>query len=133
MKGLNRLRALLAQDEDGRKEYLYPHLTHGDVWWIPDRVTGFSTTKDQHPWVIVSGYKPYGTIITACPRTSSDLQKNKKHGILTPANALPGLDREGVFILKHRRTFSLTQFQDYLYIGKLPEPTLKAITDFYND
>ena len=131
IKGFGQLRSLLSQAENGREEYLYPQLSIGDVWWIPDSITGFSDIRSRHPWVIVNGYEPHKMNLVACPRTSSYQWKDKKRGILTSANILPGLEKEGLFVLRHRRTFPLAQFQDFEYIGKLPVPMLKKIQDFY--
>ena len=131
IKGFDQLRALLSQAETGREEYLYPQLNFGDVWWIPDSMTGFSNNRSRHPWVIVNGYRPHQINIVACPRTSSYQRKEVKRGILTSANILPGLEKEGLFVLKHRRTFSATQFHSFEYVGRLPEPLLQKIQDFY--
>jgi len=131
IKGFGQLRALLSQAENGRVEYLYPQLRLGDVWWIPDSITGFSNNKSQHPWVIVNGYQPRSMNVVVCPRTSSYQWKDTKRGILTSANILPGLEKEGLFVLRLRRTFPATHFDSFEYIGRLPEVIIKRIQDFY--
>jgi len=112
VKELSRLRILLTQEETGCEEYLYSQLDFGDVWWIPDSVTGFSIYKERHPWVIVIGYLSHISSVIASPRTSSHLPKDIKGGILTPANLLPGLEKEGLLLLHHRRTFQAAIFRD---------------------
>ena len=131
VKALSELRILLTQDDTGREEYLYSQLAFGDVWWIPDTITGFSIEKIRHPWVIVNGYSSHMASVIVSPRTTSYRPKNVKRGILTPANILPGLGKEGLLLLHHRRTFSTTIFRDLEYIGRFPESWRKKIRDFY--
>jgi hypothetical protein len=128
---LSDLRSLLTQDENGREDYLYPHLEFGDVWWIPDEVTSFSRRKERHPWVIVNGYSPRVVSVIVSPRTSSYRPNDTKRGLLTPANILPGLDKVGLLLLLHRRPFTTVNFSEYEYIGRLPEPWIKQMRDFY--
>lgn len=131
VKDLSELRILLTQDDTGREEYLYSQLAFGDVWWIPDTITGFSMAKLRHPWVIVKGYSSHIASIIVSPRTTTYQPKNVKRGVLTPANILPGLGKEGLLLLHHRRTFSTTIFRDLEYIGRLPESWCNKIQDFY--
>jgi hypothetical protein len=131
IKDLSELRKLLTQEETGLDEYLYPQLELGDVWWISDSITGFSIDRAQHPWVIVNGYSPSVASVIASPRTTSYLSTYVKRGLMTPANILPGLEKEGLLLLHHRRTFPATKFRDFEYIGKLPEPWRKKIRAFY--
>lgn len=128
---LGDLRSLLTQDETGREDYLYPHLEFGDVWWIPDEITGFSQSREKHPWVIVNGYSPRVVSVMVSPRTSSYRPNQTKRGLLTPANLLPGLDKEGLLLLLHRRSFVTVNFSDYEYIGRLPEPWIRQMREFY--
>jgi mRNA-degrading endonuclease toxin of MazEF toxin-antitoxin module len=130
VRDLSELRRLLTQDESGCEVYLYSQLAFGDVWWIPDALTGLSINKMRHPWVIVKGYTSRVASVIVCPRTTTLKSNDIKRGILTPANILPGLDKEGLFLLNHRRTFSTTIFRDLEYIGKLPESTCDKIRDF---
>ena len=83
VKDLSKLRILLTQEETGREEYLYSQLEMGDVWWIPDSITGFSIERVRHPWVIVNGYSSHMASVIATPRTSSYRPKNVKRGLLS--------------------------------------------------
>lgn len=127
---LSDLRALLTQDETGREDYLYPHLEFGDMWWIPDEITSFSSTKERHPWVIVNGYSPHIASVIVSPRTSSFRSNQLSRGLITPANILPGLEKEGLLVLTHRRAFATVKFSDFEYIGRLPDSWIKRIQKF---
>jgi hypothetical protein len=131
VQSLSALRTLVSQSETGREVYLYPHLEVGDMWWIPDEITGFSTSREKHPWVIVNGYSPYTLSIVACPRTSSFRPKDSIGGIVTPQNLLPGLDKKGLLLLSHRRIFTANEFTEFDYIGRLPEQWITQMHDFY--
>ena len=128
VKDLSQLRLLLAQDENGLKEYVYLRLRLGDVWWIPDNVSGFGT-KQRHPWLIVRGYSAGRTSIIACPRTTSI--SDPERGIITPAGILPGLNQDGLVVLKLRRSFIVKDFFNFEYIGRLPKSWIQKILDFY--
>jgi mRNA-degrading endonuclease toxin of MazEF toxin-antitoxin module len=132
VKGLNRLRTLLTQDENGREIFLYPNLNKGDVWWIPDEITSFSIDKERHPWIIVNGYSNPSTSVILCPRTTSYRTNDNYKGILTPRNIIPGLEKEGLLLLKHRRNFPVAIFQRCEYIGRMPNDILNEIQKFYN-
>jgi len=128
IKELSQLRLLLTQEETGLKEYVYPKLGIGDVWWIPDQFTGFGE-KQRHPWVIVRGYSERRANVVACPRTTGI--GNSRHGIVTPAGVLPELDQVGLILLKHRRSFVAKEFRGFGYVGRLPEKWAQRIIDFY--
>lgn len=122
------LQQLLSQDQEGFEQYVAPNLEFGDVWWIPDEVSGFGN-KDQHPWVIVKGYSSYRANVIACPRTSSIQRSNQ--GVVTPAGLLSGLDRVGLFLLKHRHPFVAQDFRDFIHIGRLPQDWINKLQSFY--
>jgi mRNA-degrading endonuclease toxin of MazEF toxin-antitoxin module len=128
VKDLRQLRLLLAQDENGLKKYVYPRLRLGDVWWIPDDVSGFGDGQ-RHPWVIVRGYSPRRANILACPRTTTI--RSPQRGIVTPAGILPDLDQDGFILLMLRRSFVAKGFRRFDYIGRLPEGWLQKIRSFY--
>jgi mRNA-degrading endonuclease toxin of MazEF toxin-antitoxin module len=121
------LRLLLSQDDDGLARYVYPCLTLGDIWWIPDEVTGFAD-KQRHPWVVLQGFSNRRTTIVACPRTTST--KNHRDGILMPAGLVPGLDRPGLIMLRHRRSFTARMFREFEYVGRLPDDFIKRIREY---
>jgi hypothetical protein len=124
---LRDLRLLLSQDEVGLARFVFSRLRIGDIWWIPDAVTGFAD-KERHPWVITKGYCPHRATIVACPRTT--LLKGQYRGIMTPANILPGLDRAGLVEISFRRSFRARDFREYEYIGRFPDEYIKRIRDF---
>jgi len=128
IKTLNQLRILLTQDENGYAEYVFSRLRFGDVWWIPDSISGFGG-KERHPWLIVQGYSPKRATVIACPRTTR--LKNRHNGVILPAGILPELDKEGLFLLRHRRAFIPDHFRDFVYIGQLPENWIRKTLDFY--
>ena len=117
---------LLAQDEDGLKEYVYDKLKTGDAWWIPDALSQFGT-RDRHPWIVITDYSPKRPPVLACPRTSQ--VENRTRGILMPANILPGLEREGIILLSFRRSFAAHRFRDFEYIGGLPDVWIQRIRE----
>ena len=122
---LGELLRLVAQDEEGLKEYVYSNLTIGDTWWIPDAVTGLS--KQRHPWIIVRGYVPGQAGVIACLRTTTFAQSNQKRGIVVPAGVLPELDKDGLLILEFARTFDAVAFRDFQYIGRLPSEWIEKV------
>jgi mRNA-degrading endonuclease toxin of MazEF toxin-antitoxin module len=128
VKDFNQLRLLLAQDENGLHEYVYSRLRLGDVWWIPDDVSGFGE-GERHPWIIVRGYSARQVSVIACPRTTS--MSSTRRGIVTPAGILPALDQDGLIVLKLRRSFVAKDFLNFEYIGRLPESWMQKILDFY--
>lgn len=128
VKGFRQLLSLLAQDNQGLNDHVYTRLRVGDVWWIPDNITGFGQ-KERHPWVIVRAYSSGRANVIACPRTSA--VANSSRGIITPANILPGLTQEGLFILKHRRSLAAKDFRDFEYIGQLSRKWIRMIQSFY--
>jgi mRNA-degrading endonuclease toxin of MazEF toxin-antitoxin module len=126
---LRQLLRLVTQDEPGMIEYVYSTLQVGDVWWVPDSVTGLS--KHRHPWVIVRGYTTTQSGIVACLRTTTFTRRDEKLGILTPPGIISGLDREGLIVLRSRRTLDAAEFRniEYEYIGRLPEEWIEKIHD----
>lgn len=126
-KSLADLRKLLAQDKEGLEKFVYPRLRFGDVWWIPDEITGFAE-KEKHPWVVVKGYSPGRITVVVCPRTTSRI--NLQRGIITPAGVLEGLDQPGLFVLEHRRVLPAEEFKDFSYIGYLSENWRQNIKTF---
>lgn len=127
-KSLQELRLLLTQTEVGMAEHVYPKLKVGHVWQIPDEISGFGD-KDTHPWIVVRDFQNGQSSVMVSPRTTS--VKSGKRGIVTPAGLLSGLDKEGVIVLKHRRSFSVEMFRDLTYLGCLPDTWIYKITDFY--
>jgi len=128
VKDLSQLRQLLARDENGLQEYVYPKLRLGDVWWIPDDVSGFGEGQ-RHPWVVVRSYSTRRASIIACPRTTT--ASNPQRGIVTPAGILPSLDQDGLIVLKLRRSFVARDFRSFEYVGRLPQSWRQKIVDFY--
>jgi len=127
VNALQALRLLISQDDDGLRQYVVTHLGVGDIWWIPDEVTGFAQ-KERHPWVIVKGYHAHRATVIASPRTSH--RKNLRRGIMTPAGVLPGLDRSGLVDLSFRRSFSARSFREFEYIGRLSDAYIQKIQEF---
>ncbi len=119
------LRFLVSQSEDGLEKHVLSKLRIGDVWWIPDAVTGFSN-KERHPWVITQGYSARRASVIACPRTTT----GKTQGILTPSAILPGLERPGIILVGFRRQFLAKAFRGYEYVGRLPKKYIDEIEDW---
>jgi hypothetical protein len=128
VKDLRQLRLLFTQDEDGLKEYVYPQLRVGDVWWIPDSMSDFGESQ-RHPWVIVRGYSLGRANVMACPRTTKIA--GTRRGLVTPPGILPGLDQRGLILLRFRRSFVAKHFRDFEYIGQLPNTWIQKIRAFY--
>jgi hypothetical protein len=128
VRSLRELRLLLAQDEEGFERLVVPHLSFGDVWFIPDEATGFGE-KVHHPWVIVQAFSPHHPSVVACPRTTLINQRHR--GLFTPVAVVEGLDREGIILLRHRRSFIAKDFRRFTYLGRLPDHWCQAIRDFY--
>lgn len=128
VNSLSNLRKLLTQDKEGLERYIYSRLSIGDVWWISDQYSSFGT-KSRHPWVVVKGYASNSIHVTLSPRTTST--KSSKRGIITPANLLPELDQEGIFLLDFRRTFPIHDFTNFDYIGQLSNEWVEKIREFY--
>jgi hypothetical protein len=125
---LRQLRLLLTQDENGLKEYIYPWLRVGDMWWIPDSISGFG--KDQrHPWVIVRGYSVGRASVIACPRTTK--MTGSPRGLVMRSGILPALDQDGLILLKFRRAFAARDFRGFEYLGRLPDRWIEKIRAFY--
>lgn len=118
------LRQLLTQDESGRQEYLYSRLKVGDMWWIPDIISGFGQ-KEKHPWVVVVDYKPNRPPVLACPRTTE--VRGRKDELRTPAKVLDGLEKEGAILLGHRRPFLSEKFREFEYIGRLSDEWIRKL------
>ena len=125
-KSLNDLRSLVAQDEEGFEKFVAPNLTFGDVWLIPDEVSGFGT-KVHHPWVIVRGYSPRQSNVVACPRTT---KLDNQNGLLVPAGTIQSFDKDGVILLRHRRSFIAKDFTRFTYLERLPDPWCEDIHSF---
>ena len=105
---------------------VYPAIRFGAVFWIPDEDSGLGG-EGAHPWIIISDYQPGVPVVTACLRTSSNLQQNIKKGLYQPAGVLAGLDREGVILTGVRRPFEVYKFRDYRYGGQLPQEWLDKL------
>lgn len=115
---------LVTQTEEGLQKYLYNRLEVGDMWWIPDSVSGFGQGKN-HPWVVVVPSKPNRLPVLACPRTTK--RGRRKDALYTPAGVLPKLDKEGAILLGFRRSFEAGAFRDFDYIGRLPDEWVRKI------
>jgi len=118
------LLSLVTQTEEGLQKYLYSRLEVGDMWWIPDSVSGFGQ-KESHPWVVVVPFKTNRPPVLACPRTTK--QGKRKDQLYTPAGILPGLNKEGVILLGFRRSFEAAAFRDFDYIGRLSDEWVRKI------
>jgi hypothetical protein len=127
---LKRLLFLLTQDDEGFRTHIVPRLRLGDMWWIPDDLSGFGA-GEKHPWVVVNGYSDHRASIVACPRTTQ--VKGNHYGIITPSGVLPGLTMEGQLLLRYRRAFSASQFREFEYIGQLSEEWVSMIEEFNRD
>ncbi|MGI8549445.1 MAG: hypothetical protein ACR2PL_01425 [Dehalococcoidia bacterium] len=99
--------------------WVYPSLTFGAVFWIPDEISGFGPSG-EHPWVIVVPYRPGEPVVMACPRTSQ-VERNVENGLLLPAGTVQGLDRDGIILLAIRRRLIAADFRSYRHAGNLPD------------
>jgi hypothetical protein len=109
------------------KEHVYSKLQIGDVWLIPDEISGFSN-KGAHPWIVVRTCRMGILYAELSPRTTK--YRGAKRGIITPAGVLPELDQKGLILLKHRRKFFVDLFRDLTYVGRLPENWVQEIKVF---
>lgn len=125
---LQQLRQLLAQSENGLKEFVFSRLLVGDVWLIPDDESGFSH-KTEHPWVIIHAYDEKRPYVTACPRTRQ--LRGKHRGIITPPGIVPGLDAKGLILLAHRVKFEVERFREWTYLGRFSDEWIRKIKDQY--
>lgn len=116
-KSFDDLNKFLQESGKDLELLVYPKLKFGAVFWIPDKDSGIGGSG-AHPWVIISDYRPGSQVITACLRTTSDLQRR---GLKQPAGILAGLDREGVIVTGWRIPFMVSKFRDYRYEGQLPQ------------
>ncbi len=123
---LKQLLLLVAQDEEGLREHIYSKLSVGDMWWIPDTVTGFGH-GEKHPWVVVVSYKPNHPPVMACPRTTKIGKRIDE--LYTPAKILPDLEKAGSILLGHRRQFAAEKFREFAYIGRLSDEWIRKIRD----
>ena len=126
VRTLRDLRLLVTQTEEGLEEHVFSKLRIGDVWWIPDTVTGFAD-KQRHPWAIVRGYSARYPTVIASPRTTI----RGSRGIMTPGGMLAGLDRPGIIVVGLRRTFRAKAFCGYEYAGRLPQEYIDEIEDYF--
>jgi hypothetical protein len=124
---LKRLLFLLTQDDEGFRAHIVPRLCLGDMWWIPDEITGFGGGQ-RHPWVIVKGFSSHRPNIVVCPRTTR--LRGDQRGIITPAGILPDLAIEGRLVLSYRQGFAARGFREFEYIGRLSAEWVKKIEDF---
>ncbi|HML20965.1 MAG TPA: hypothetical protein PKD09_04910 [Aggregatilinea sp.] len=100
-KSFQELRRLLSETEEGLEEHVSSKLNQGDVWSVPDEVTGFGD-KDKHPWVVIKGHRAGRNYVVASPRTTTfEKSDDGKRGIVTPAGVIADLDKEGLILLKH--------------------------------
>lgn len=130
-KSFRDLRRLLTETEEGMENHVYSKLARGDVWSIPDQVTGFGE-KDKHPWVVVRNYKRGSSFVEISPRTTKFKRGDDgKQGIITPAGIIPELNKEGLILLKHRVKLTVEEFRDYVYLGRLPDQWIQRLQDFH--
>jgi hypothetical protein len=129
-KSFQELRRLLSETEEGLEEHVSSKLSQGDVWSVPDDVTGFGD-KDKHPWVVIKGHRAGRNYVVVSPRTTTfEKSDDGKRGIITPAGVIADLDKEGLILLKHRTKLTVEEFRDFLYLGRLPEKWIRAIQAF---
>lgn len=126
VKSFQDLLQLVTQDEQGMHKHLYSKLQTGDVWWIPDLVTKFGN-RDKHPWVVVSGYKPNRPPVIASPRTTKFKSGMRLGELFTPGGILPDLTKDGVILVKLRRSFSAEKFREFEYIGRLSDDWINEL------
>jgi hypothetical protein len=110
-------------------DLVYKQIKFGAVFWIPDCDSDIGGSG-SHPWIVISDYKPGTPVITACLRTSSNLKKNSKRGLSHPCGILASLDRDGIILVNHRRSFKVKDFRDFEYGGQLPEVWIQRIKDY---
>ncbi len=120
IKSFSELKEFLKVNDKDLELYIYPNLKLGAVFWIPNKESGIDG-DGEHPWIIISNYEPGIQVITACLRTTTNMQKNEKRGLKQPAGVLAGLNREGVIVTGMRRSFQISKFRDYRYEGQLPQ------------
>jgi hypothetical protein len=93
--------------DDGR-------VTEGDVIRLHDRLTGFDDNKPDRPYCVVRVVGDPWSEVYAVPRTSEPV----RGGVRTPANVLPGLNKEGWFLFRGYR-LERADVQGAEHIGKL--------------
>ena len=130
-KSLDDLKAFIEENDKDLELLVRPKLKFGAVFWIPDKDSGLGG-EGAHPWVILSNYEQGMPVVTACLRTSSNINQNKKRGIYQPAGVLKGLEREGVILSPVRRPFEVRKFRDYRYEGQLPDEWMERLRQHFD-
>lgn len=132
-KSFQDLRRLLTETSEGMEDHVHTKLCVGDVWSIPDEVTGFSH-KNKHPWVIIREFKKRQRFVSIAPRTTKYTSHDDgKRGIVTPSNLIDGLDKEGLILFQARMKLTPEEFRDFIYLGRLPSEWCDKITQCLQD
>jgi hypothetical protein len=110
-------------------------LIFGSVFMIPDDISGIPSLKRKkgksynHPFVVIKYYKETNKIVLCALRTS-DLSRR---GFFTPANVLPGLDKDGVIIIDEQFRIDAQRFVGLMHIGYLPESYVSELKNWIRE
>lgn len=106
-------------------------LVFGSIFIIPDDESGLESRSrrkgrtHEHPFVVIKYDRMTTKIVTCAIRTTNP----QAHGMRTPANLLPRLDKEGIIATKRPWPLDAQVFVGGEYLGRLPEPFLSQLRD----
>lgn len=95
----------------------------GQVIRADDEDTGFEGGKTGRPYLIVRVIGDPPELVYLVPRTASGLE-----GVPVPAGVLPGLNKEGNFLLDPLQV-PATDLEGVAVLGELPEPYLSRVLE----
>jgi mRNA-degrading endonuclease toxin of MazEF toxin-antitoxin module len=104
-----------------------PSITVGSLWWMPTVVISGNDPKGRRPIVVVQEVR-YG-LVQVITRTSDVSVK----GVLHPADDSLGLNKPGVFSMRHLRSIEERHFSGNTveYLGTLGDPYLRQVIEMW--
>lgn len=97
----------------------------GDVYRLPDRLTGFSNDPDKERWCVVVVADRYSVRVAPRSATSED-------GVYVPKEAMACFSKDGHFY-DDWKSVSLASLRDYESAGQLENPHRDAVVKQYTD
>ncbi|MEU9396298.1 hypothetical protein AB0D86_40665 [Streptomyces sp. NPDC048324] len=104
-----------------------PSITVGSLWWMPTVVMSGNDPKERRPLVVVQEVR-YG-LVQVITRTSDV----NVPGVLHPADDSLGLNKPGVFSIRHLRSVEERYFNGGTaqYMGVLGDPYLQQVIEMW--
>lgn len=106
----------------------YPQVVVGSVWWVPSDVLRLGE-RLRHPWVVVTTLSPGTRLVRVCPRSTRLDELHDQFKLYTPANLLPGLDKEGLILLGRPEPLPISTFDRCELIGVLDQEWMKRLSE----